>query len=154
MKIGELAHATGTQIENIRYYEREGLLPSPARTEGNFRVYMEVHVQRLTFIRHCRSLDMALDEIRRLLHFKDAPDESCSDVNTLLDAHIGHVAERIRELRALERQLKGLRDRCEEPKVAAECGILGELSQPLLQKSVLRKSHVYTSHGGSNSSKT
>ena len=142
MKIGELAHTTGTQIETIRYYEREGLLPSPARTEGNFRVYTEGHVQRLTFIRHCRSLDMALDEIRTLLHFKDAPDENCGDVNALLDAHIGHVAERIRDLRALEKQLKGLRERCGESKVAADCGILGELSQPLPPKTVQRRSHV------------
>ena len=142
MKIGELSHATGTQIETIRYYEREGLLPSPARTEGNFRVYTEGHVQRLTFIRHCRSLDMALDEIRTLLHFKDAPDENCGDVNALLDAHIGHVAERIRDLRALEKQLKGLRERCGESKVAAHCGILGELSQPLPPKTVQRRSHV------------
>ena len=142
MKIGELSHATGTQIETIRYYEREGLLPSPARTEGNFRVYTEGHVQRLTFIRHCRSLDMALDEIRTLLHFKAAPDENCGDVNALLDAHIGHVAERIRDLRALEKQLKGLRERCGESKVAADCGILGELSQPLPPKTVQRRSHV------------
>ncbi len=148
MKIGELAHTTGTQIETIRYYEREGLLPSPARTEGNFRIYTELHVQRLTFIRHCRSLDMALDEIRTLLHFKDAPDENCGDVNALLDAHIGHVAERIRELRALEKQLKGLRAQCGESKVAANCGILGQLSRPIKEKTVKRGSHLHTSHGG------
>ena len=153
MKIGELAHATGTQIETIRYYEREGLLPSPARTEGNFRVYTEGHVQRLTFIRHCRSLDMALDEIRTLLHFKDAPDENCGDVNALLDAHIGHVAERIRDLRALKKQLKGLRERCGESKVAADCGILGELSQPLPPKTVQRRSHVQITHSGGRNRK-
>jgi len=77
-----------------------------------------------------------------LLHFKDAPDENCGDVNDLLDAHIGHVAERIRDLRALEKQLKGLRERCGESKVAADCGILGELSQPLPPKTVQRRSHV------------
>jgi len=147
LKIGELSHATGTQIVTIRYYEREGLLPSPARTESNFRVYTELHLQRLTFIRHCRSLDMALDEIRTLLHFKDAPEENCGDVNTLLEAHIGHVAERIRELRTLEKQLKGLRDRCGKSNVAADCGILGELSRSIKVKTIKRGSHVHTSHG-------
>jgi DNA-binding transcriptional MerR regulator len=49
----------------------------------------------LTFIRHCRSLDMTLDEIRALLRFKDAPAADCGDVNSLLDEHIGHVAHRI-----------------------------------------------------------
>ena len=75
MKIGELAKATGTQTETIRYYEREQLLPTAKRTESNYRVYDGSHVERLAFIRHCRSLDMTLDEIRVLLHFKDAPGE-------------------------------------------------------------------------------
>ena len=60
MKIGELSKATGTQIETIRYYEREGILPQTIRSDGNYRVYSKVHVERLSFIRHCRSLDMAL----------------------------------------------------------------------------------------------
>ena len=73
MKIGELAKATHTQVETIRYYEREGLLPETARTEGNYRVYGPEHVERLSFIRYCRSLDMALNEIRALLRMKDSP---------------------------------------------------------------------------------
>ena len=109
MKIGELAKQTGTQVETIRFYEREGLLPEAARTEGNYRVYSQAHVERLAFVRNCRNLDMTLNEIRALLSFKDAPSENCSDVNSLLDEHIGHVAERIRELRVLEKTLKALR---------------------------------------------
>jgi DNA-binding transcriptional MerR regulator len=82
MKIGELAKTAQTQTETIRYYEREGLLPEAARTDANYRIYDESHVQRLAFIRHCRSLDMTLAEIRTLLDFKDAPAGSCADVNT------------------------------------------------------------------------
>ena len=77
MKIGELAQKTGMQVETVRYYEKEGLLPRIGRTDSNYRVYSDAHVERLLFIRHCRSLDMTLDEIRILLHFKDIPDESC-----------------------------------------------------------------------------
>jgi Cd(II)/Pb(II)-responsive transcriptional regulator len=128
MKIGELAKSTATQIETIRYYERVGLLPAPARTEGNYRFYDATHVERLSFIRHCRSLDMTLDEIRVLLRFKDGPAEDCSEVNALLDEHIGHVAERVRELRALEAQLRALRARCRESQDTEHCGILNELS--------------------------
>ena len=101
LKIGELAKHTGSQVETIRYYEREGLLPAPARSEGNYRLYGQSHVERLQFIRHCRSLDMTLEEIRSLLAFRDAPEESCSAVNDLLDKHIDHVATRIKELQAL-----------------------------------------------------
>jgi Cd(II)/Pb(II)-responsive transcriptional regulator len=92
MKIGELARAARAQVETIRYYEREGLLPPAPRSDGNYRIYGPVHVERLAFIRHCRSLDMPLAEIRVLLRFKDAPQAECGEVNALLDEHIGHVA--------------------------------------------------------------
>lgn len=129
MKIGELAARADTQVETIRYYEREGLLPAAPRTDGNYRIYGEAHQERLAFIRHCRSLDMTLDEIRVLLRFKDDPEADCGDVNALLDAHIGHVAGRIRNLRELEKQLKALRQQCGGAGDAAHCGILGGLSQ-------------------------
>jgi Cd(II)/Pb(II)-responsive transcriptional regulator len=129
MKIGELSAASSTAIETIRYYEREGLLPAPGRTEGNLRVYEAAHLGRLQFVRYCRSLDMSLDEVRRLLRFKDAPSENCGDVDALLDEHIGHVSKRIKELRALEKDLKGLRQRCGANRSADQCGILAGLSE-------------------------
>ena len=58
MKIGELAKLADCQVETVRYYEREGLLPAPARSEGNYRLYSSEHLERLTFIRNCRTLDM------------------------------------------------------------------------------------------------
>ncbi|MCU0812503.1 MAG: Cd(II)/Pb(II)-responsive transcriptional regulator [Thiobacillaceae bacterium] len=129
MKIGELALAAQTQVETIRYYEHEGLLPQAPRTEGNYRIYGPEHVERLAFVRHCRSLDMTLDEIRVLLRFNDEPQAECGEVNALLDGHIGHVATRIRELRQLEKQLKVLREQCAGVREAAHCGILIELTQ-------------------------
>ncbi len=129
MKIGELARQTGCQVETIRYYERDGLLPIPGRSEGNYRLYGEKHVERLSFIRRCRSLDMTLDDIRVLLGFRDAPDENCETVNELLDAHISDVATRIDELRRLEKQLRELRRQCGASRQAKDCGILNELSQ-------------------------
>ena len=130
MKIGELARTAQTSVETIRYYEREGLLPQAPRSDGNYRLYGAGHAARLAFVRHCRSLDMTLDEIRVLLRFKDDPQADCGQVNALLDEHIGHVATRIRELRQLERQLKGLREQCEGIHDAAHCGILNTLTQP------------------------
>lgn len=149
MKIGELAKATHTQVETIRYYEREGLLPETPRTEGNYRVYGSEHVERLSFIRHCRGLDMTLGEIRVLLLFKDSPHENCAQVNDLLDEHIGHVATRIKELKALERQLKTLRENCRESQQASQCGILTELSTASrhAHESATRGGHVHGAHG-------
>ncbi len=128
-KIGELAAAGGCQVETIRYYEREGLLPKPARSEGNYRLYGAEHVDRLTFIRHCRSLDMTLTEVRRLLHFKDAPDENCSEVNLLLDRHIAQIAQRMKELRSLQEQMLELRSHCSQHQAARDCGILHGLAR-------------------------
>ena len=148
MKIGELASAAQTQVETIRYYEREGLLPPAPRSQGNYRIYGPEQLERLTFVRHCRSLDMTLAEIRVLLRFKDAPLAECGEVNALLDEHIGHVAARIRELRQLERQLKALREQCTGIRDAGHCGILNELAQPVSSAAVRPASeHVPGSHG-------
>lgn len=130
LKIGELAARTGYTVEAIRYYEREGLLPAPARSGGNYRLYRGAHLERLQFIRHCRSLDMALDEIRSLLTFRDRPEQSCGDVNALLDKHIVDVAARIDGLRELERQLLGLRGMCTQVQTAKDCAILQCLGKP------------------------
>ncbi len=127
MKIGELADATGTPVVTVRFYEQQGLLPIPARTSSNDRIYGGEHVDRLAFIRHCRTLDMTLEEIRLLLEFKDAPQADCGAVNALLDAHIDHVAERIAELKSLEKQLKALRSQCEDIQAGKDCGILSTL---------------------------
>lgn len=155
MKIGELAHKAHTQIETIRYYEREGLIPEPARSESNYRVYGDAHAERLSFIRHCRGLDMTLDEIRVLLKFKDAPTENCGEVNTLLDEHIGHVAERIKELKLLEKHLKGLRLACLGSQEAEHCGILNELTETANGTTVpkQRKGHLQGAHSRRQSSK-
>ena len=148
MKIGELAKVTGSPVETIRFYEREGLLPPAERTEGNYRIYGQDHAERLAFIRNCRNLDMTLNEIRALHRFKEAPTENCGEVNALLDEHIGHVADRIRELRALEKNLKTLRQQCQEANASKDCGILQGLSEG--KESVSRRSqhsaHVHGSH--------
>jgi Cd(II)/Pb(II)-responsive transcriptional regulator len=129
-KIGELASLTGCLVETIRYYEKEDLLPKPERSEGNYRLYGPMHMERLQFIRHCRSLDMTLDEISRLLKFRDAPEENCGEVNVLLDEHIGHVADRISELKILQKQLRDLRNLCQKTQTAKDCGILRSLARP------------------------
>ena len=147
MQIGELARATGLSIQAIRFYERERLVPEAPRSEGNYRIYGTPHAERLGFIRRCRSLDMALNEIRTLLGFKDSPRENCAKVDLLLDDHIGHVAARIVELRALEKELRTLRDQCQDSRGLVECGILKKRSSaaphPVWPR---QKSHVRSTH--------
>ncbi|MBF7144205.1 MULTISPECIES: Cd(II)/Pb(II)-responsive transcriptional regulator [Pseudomonas] len=147
MKIGTLAKATDCQVETIRYYERERLLPAPARTEGNYREYTQAHVERLTFIRNCRTLDMTLDEIRALLALRDNASAPCESVNTLVDEHINHVRARINGLLALEAQLVGLRERCQVSDTTAQCGILERLEVSGAVELEAEASHVGRSHG-------
>lgn len=128
LKIGELASATGCLVATVRFYEREGLLAPPARSSGNYRLYGAAHVERLAFIRHCRALDMTLDEIGLLLHFKDAPEENCGEVNTLLDRHIAGIANRIAGLQSLQGQMTALRAQCGKARAAKHCGILQGLA--------------------------
>lgn len=133
MKISELARATGTPVDTIRYYERLGLLPAPARADNNYRLYGPAHAERLAFIRQGRGLGMSLDEIRTLLRWRDDPGADCSAVNALLDAHIAHLRTRIRELRALQSQLQALRARCCQQSDTAHCGILCGLTEQAAQ---------------------
>lgn len=127
MKIGELGKKADCQVETIRYYEREGLLPAPARSEGNYRLYGAEHVERLVFIRNCRTLDMTLEEIRQLLTLRDNPAASCEGINSLVEEHICHVAIRIDSLQALQRQLIELRHQCAASSDVDQCGILQQL---------------------------
>lgn len=128
MKIGEVAQVAQCTVETVRYYEKEGLLPSPGRTEGNYRTYGVEHVERLRFIRNCRALDMSHGEIRTLLGLIDQSTEGCGTINVVFDQHIAHVDERIKELKQLKRQLSTLRERCQAEQPINACGILQGLA--------------------------
>ncbi len=128
LRIGELARRAHCQIDTIRYYESQGLLPEPERSPGNFRLYDEAAVERVRFIRYCRSLDMTLAEIRLLLTLRDHPEEECGPVVALLEKHVELVAQRISELQSLERSLRDLRTCCGPGNVSRDCGILQELA--------------------------
>ena len=131
LKIGELSKRTGYQVETIRFYEHEGLLPEPVRSQSNYRLYGDVHIERLHFIRRCRSLDMALDEVRTLLRLRDGPEESCDEVNLVLDGHIEQIGLRIADLTVLQTQLVALRSQCQAGLAVKNCGILKELTQAI-----------------------
>ncbi len=156
MKIGELAQLTNTQPETVRFYERQGLLPKAQRTDSNYRIYDQSHAERLSFIRHCRTLDMTLDEIRVLLDFRDMPQQSCATVNDLLDEHIGHVAQRIQELSRLDKHLKRLRAQCVDGRNASDCGILSELANESRKDPAAEPrdvGHIYGAHNPGNHSR-
>ena len=85
--IGDLARHTGTKVETIRWYERDGTMPPPARTEGGHRAYTRAHLDRLAFIRHARELGFRLDDVRTLLQLSDDPDRPCADADLIARQH-------------------------------------------------------------------
>jgi len=141
MRIGELARRADCPIETVRYYEKEGLLAAPRRSGANYRDYGAAHLERLAFIRRCRSLDMSLPEVRALLEAIERPGADCGPVDELLDAHIGHVAARIADLERLKEELDSIRAHCAGRRPASACGIVETLQRPTANRA-RRSSHV------------
>lgn len=125
--IGQLAQATGTKVETIRFYEKTGLLPAPARTEGNYRAYTGEHLGRLSFIRRARDLGFSLDQVRELLELADDRNRPCAAIDAIASAHRAEVERKIRDLQALKAELDRLIDQCSCGTVA-ECRIIDALS--------------------------
>src|ERR1700722_12802643 len=113
LSIGELAHATGTRVEPIRYYERIGLLPEPAAAGGNYRAYARRHLERLSFIRRGRDLGFSLDEVRELLRLSDDRTQSCAEVDRIARLHLDEVERKLADLTALRVELRQLIDQCQ-----------------------------------------
>ncbi|MCB4825413.1 MerR family transcriptional regulator [Roseicella aerolata] len=127
LNIGALAKATGTTVEAIRWYERVGVLPAPARTPGNYRSYGEAHLERLSFIRRARDLGFTLDQVRELLRLADDRGRSCEAVDRVAREHLEEVERKIADLEALRRELQDVIGQCCLGTVA-ECRILSALS--------------------------
>lgn len=145
MKIGELAKAAGCQTVTIRFYERKGLLGKAGRTDSNYRIYVAKDLERLLFIRNCRSLGLTLQEIERLVELHDNPSVDCSDVNAFLDKHLAEVENQMKTLKALQGQLKGLRSRCAVPGASSECRVLTALAHETslqAQREIAYETHV------------
>ena len=108
MKIGELAKLTDCSVQTIRYYEKEQLLKSPERSEGNFRLYNKSSLKQLMFIKQCS--------------------DQCNSVNKMIDSHIQQVEQRIKELNSLKEQLNDLSNTCSNNGTIEHCGILQKLT--------------------------
>lgn len=131
--IGELAKTTDTKIETIRYYERIGLLPAPARTSGNYRIYSESQIGRLSFVRRARDLGFTIEEVRGLLSLSDQKARSCEAVDAIARQHLAEVDSKITDLTALRRELDSIINQCSCGTIA-ECQIIEALSPTKARK--------------------
>jgi len=118
MNIGELARASGTKVETIRYYERIGLLPAPPRTAGNYRDYSAAHASRLFFTRRARHLGFSIEQIRALLDLADQEHQPCEAVDAIAREHLADVKRKIADLASLRRELESLIGQCQHNTIA------------------------------------
>lgn len=110
--IGEIAARTGTNVETIRYYEKEGLLPKPPRTVGGHRKYSGTHLKRLYFIRRSRELGFSIQQVRELLGFVDESSHTCGEVKALTLQHAKDIQAKIDDLKRLQQALLAMSARC------------------------------------------
>lgn len=130
-RIGAIAATTGLTPDAVRYYERLGLVPKPARTQGGFRVYPPDTVARLRFIKQAQKLGLELKEIRDLLRPANGRRrEQCQQVRSVLAKHLEDVEARMRELEAFRETLQGALEQCDRAlkvKETIACPVVTEL---------------------------
>jgi len=127
LTIGDLGKATNTKVETVRYYERIGLLPPPARSAGNYRTYGAADLGRLSFIRRARDLGFSLDQVRALLGLSDDRTCDCAGIDRIANEHLREVDRKLADLTALRRELKAVIESCDGGTVA-ECRIIEALA--------------------------
>ena len=130
LTIGRLAEASAVNLETIRYYERIGLMPEPARSTGGYRQYDDGHRRRLTFIRRARALGFSVADIRSLLELAQPERRDCEEVRVIAAAQLDEVRAKLSDLRRLEKILADALSRCGDEDVAASCRVLEMLEAP------------------------
>jgi MerR family copper efflux transcriptional regulator len=132
--IGEASALSGVSAKMIRHYESIGLIPPPARSFANYRLYSDADVHRLRFIRRARDLGFPMKRIEALLALWSDPGRSSAEVKRVALEHVNELSERIRQMQAMQRTLEQLA-RCCHGDDRPDCPILDDLAGPALQAS-------------------
>lgn len=128
MRIGELAQATNTKAETIRYYEREGILPLADRSSSNYRDYSPDHLATLTFIRRARDLGFSMAQVRQLLALSDQADKPCEDVDLMVRDQLAEIERKIADLTQLHAELAQMLRSCGGERIG-ECRVVESLGR-------------------------
>jgi len=128
LPIGVVSKQTGCNIETIRYYEKAGLLPAPARSPAGYRRYGSTHLKRLTFIRRARALGFSIEEVRTLLKLADERKRPCAEVRVVAGVHLKDVQAKIADLQTMERVLRETVAKCTSG-TSPHCPLIESLSR-------------------------
>ncbi len=124
LKTGELAKRAGVNVETLRFYEREGLIPEPPRRVSGYREYPAESVRLIRFIKRAQELGFSLREVRELLALRVEPGTTCADVRHKAQEKVSDVREKIADLQAIERALNSLTASCSGEGPLTDCPIL------------------------------
>jgi MerR family mercuric resistance operon transcriptional regulator len=126
LTIAGVARGAGVGVETVRYYERRGLVPQPARALGTIRRYGRAHVARIRFIRRAQELGFTLEEIETLLKLEDGTDRR--SIRRIATERLEETRRRIRDLKRMERALAHLLLECETDAAAPRCPIISAIA--------------------------
>ena len=127
LNIGKVADQSGVKVQTVRYYERCGLLPKPARSASGYRKYSDESVRRLRFIKQAQTLGFSLSEIKELLSLRMQPGATCGDIRKRARQKIGTVNVKIEELQRIKDALSKLATACQGKGPTSDCPILEAL---------------------------
>jgi Cu(I)-responsive transcriptional regulator len=127
LTIGRLAKQVGLGIETVRFYERQGLIEPPPRTESNYRIYPQEEVARLRFIKKAKSLGFTLNEIKELMFVRHDPHATKADIKDRTLAKIKDIEGKIADLTRIKAALEHLASSCDGHGSLDECPILEAL---------------------------
>lgn len=130
LRSGELASEAQVNPETLRYYEREGLLPQPKRSESGYRLYQADDVKRVQFIKRAQDLGFSLKEIKDLLALKFSESQSAAAVKALAKQKIEAIDQKIADLTSIRQALGELYEACSGSGSVAHCPIIQCLDQP------------------------
>jgi DNA-binding transcriptional MerR regulator len=109
LQIGEVARASDTSVDTVRYYEKIRLLEKPGRSSGGYRLYSKAAIDKLRFIKKAQSLGLVLSEIKSIMQCSEEGLKPCCDlVRKLFSKKITEFESKIRELERMKRDLEAL----------------------------------------------
>lgn len=127
LSIGVFAQAAGVNVETIRFYQRKGLLPQPARPYGSIRRYGQKDVARVRFVKSAQGLGFRLDEVAGLLMLEDGT--HCGDARQLGEQKLADVRAKLADLHRIESALSTLIDDCCTNGTSVSCPLITALEE-------------------------
>ncbi|MEE8417998.1 MAG: Hg(II)-responsive transcriptional regulator [candidate division Zixibacteria bacterium] len=134
LKRGNLAKMAGVNIETIRYYEKQGILPEPDRSPSGYRQYDEETVNRIRFVKRAQKLGFSLSEIKQLLKLSEGEITDCDEVKDIALKKLEAIREKIINLQKLDSILSNLATQCDRQQTIKGCPIIEALMTEEVEK--------------------